>query len=305
MINGLLDDPLFADCAAAAALRAKPLGFVDVGARGGIHTVVEPLAGVTAVLGFEPDADECARMREQHSDSSWAEFDLEPCALAGKAGPHSFHILAQPVNSSLLRPNAAMAKRYRIDGFRIDREVVVDALTLDGVLFGNRGRQDYWGEFLKLDAQGAELDILRGATRTLAERTVAAIVEVELCALYENQPLFSDVEAFMRDSGFTFFGFSAMSYRSGRLRHLLGKGGPRWRERLIHADAVFFKDPLAPDAPVLSGRAQHALFACAMLLGYFDLALEVALESWASGAEAERIQALASKYAQAPNHIHS
>ena len=33
-----------------------PLGFVDVGARGGVHPLVEPLARRTAVLGFEPAA---------------------------------------------------------------------------------------------------------------------------------------------------------------------------------------------------------------------------------------------------------
>jgi hypothetical protein len=106
------------------------------------------------------------------------------------------------------------------------------------------------------------------------------------------------VETFMRKSGFTFFGFSAMSYRSGRMRDMLGKGGSLWRERLIHADAVFFKDPLAENAPALTERAGHALFACSMLLGYFDLALEVALESWATGNEADKVRALISNYAQ-------
>jgi FkbM family methyltransferase len=298
MINTLLDDPQFADSAPALALRSKPLGFIDIGARGGIHSVIEPIARATAVLGFEPDEDECVRMRANQHELPWAKFDLEPCALAGSKGPHAFHILARPVNSSLLKPNAALAKRYRIDGFKIDREVIVQAQTLDDVLFSNRSEQDYWGEFIKFDAQGAELDILRGASRTLAERTVAAIIEVEFCTLYENQPLFSEVESFMRESGFTFFGFSAMSYRSGSLRHVIGKGGQLWRERLIHADAVFFKDPLGEGAPKPTIRAQHALFVSAMLLGYYDLALEVALDSWAIGPEAERIQSLVTKYAQ-------
>jgi FkbM family methyltransferase len=302
MVNALLDDPMFAHSAPAAALRAKPLGFVDIGARGGIHSVVAPLAGVTAVLGFEPDADECARIRSQQSGAPWAKFDLEPCALAGREGERSFYVLTRPVNSSLLRPNAALARRYRITGFEIARQVVVHTRSLDAILFGNRAQQDYWGEFVKLDAQGADLDILRGATRTLAERTVAAIVEVEFCQLYEKQPLFSEVETFMRERGFAFFGFGAMSYRSGRLRHLLGQRSARWQERLIHADAIFFKDPLVGNTPSLPNRAHHVLFASAMLLGYYDLALEVALETWASGEEATRIEALTQNYAQSPNN---
>jgi FkbM family methyltransferase len=300
MVNSLIDDPLFAGCAAAASLRSTPLGFIDVGARGVIHSVVAPLAGVTAVLGFEPDEEECARIKGMQSDL-WAKFDLEPLALAGREGEQPFHVLVGPANSSLLRPNADMEKRYSIPGFEIARQIPVRTRTLDTILFGARAREDYWGEFLKLDAQGAELDIMRGATRTLTERTVAAIVEVEFCPLYENQPLFSEVETYMRQFGFAFFGFWETRYRSARLRHLLKLHGAGWQERLVHADAIFFKDPLVPTKAVLSERAAHALFACAMLLGYYDFALDVALETWARGEEAERIQALAEKYAQTPD----
>ncbi len=305
MVNSLISDPLFAECAAAASLRSTPLGFIDVGARGVVHSVVAPLAGVTAVLGFEPDEEECARIKRMQSGHSWAKFDLEPQALAGREGEQPFHVLVGPANSSLLRPNAGMEKRYSIPGFGIARQILVRTRTLDAILFGNRAKENYWGEFLKLDAQGAELDIMRGATRTLTERTVAAIVEVEFCPLYENQPLFSEVETYMRQFGFAFFGFWETRYRSARLRHLLrphgGGHGAGWQERLVHADAIFFKDPLVPTKAVLSSRAAHALFACAMLLGYYDFALDVALETWARGEEAERIQALAEKYAQAPD----
>ncbi len=115
---------------------------------------------------------------------------------------------------------------------------------------------------------------------TLAERTVVTIVEVELCTLYENQSLFSGMASFMHKSRFSIFGFSAISYGSGRLRHLLGKSRPRWRKRLIHAAVMSFKGSLAPPpARTLLVRARHTLTACAMLLGYFDFALEVALES--------------------------
>jgi len=63
------------------------------------------------------------------------------------------------------------------------------------------------------------------------------------------------------------------------------------RERAFYADAVFFKDPLpGAAAPAkLSPRGMHALFSCAVLLGYYDFALEVALGTWARGEEARRL----------------
>jgi FkbM family methyltransferase len=305
VINALLNDPLFAGSVPAASLRSTPLGFIDVGARGVIHSVVAPLAGVTAVLGFEPDEAECTRLMSLQPHHPWARFDLDPLALAGTEGEKPFYVLAQPVNSSLLRPSADMARRYRIPGFEIARQILVRTRTLDSILFGDRATEGFWGEFLKLDTQGAELDIMQGAKRTLTERTVAAIVEVEFCPLYENQPMFPEVETYMRQFGFAFFGFRETSYRSAQLRHLLKQRGANWRERLFHADAIFFKDPLAPTKAVLSDRAAHVLFACAMLLGYYDFALDVALETWARGDEAAQVRALAEKYAQAPDQVKS
>jgi Methyltransferase FkbM domain len=49
---------------------------------------------------------------------------------------------------------------------------------------------------IKLDTQGSELDILRGATHVLP--TVSLIdIEVEFNELYDGQPLFCDVDRFL------------------------------------------------------------------------------------------------------------
>lgn len=289
--DSFLNNPLFAESAAGATLRAKPLGYIDVGARGGVDPMVEPLAGATSVLAFEVDAEECARVRSEYSDKTpWAEFRIEPFAISGRDGPAELHITARPVNSSLLRPSAAFASRYDIAGFRVVRSIPLETRCLDTILFKVLSSAEHWGEFLKLDVQGAELDVLSGAPRMLAERTVAAVVEVEFCRLYEEQPLFSEVEVFLRGKGFTFFGFRSMSYRAGQLRDVLGQRGKSWNERLFHADALFFRDPLS--GATLSSRANHVLFVCAMLLGYYDFALEIALGTWAKGEEAERLTRL-------------
>jgi Methyltransferase FkbM domain len=77
-------------------------------------------------------------------------------------------------------------------------ERTVELETLDG-----------WCEFsgtvfdaLKLDVQGSELDVLTGATAQL-ERVVALELEVELNPIYAGQPLFGDVDRFLRDRGLT------------------------------------------------------------------------------------------------------
>ena len=54
---------------------------------------------------------------------------------------------------------------------------------------------------LKLDVQGFELEVLKGARQTL-EQAEAILLEVSLIALYQNNPLLHEVTAFMHDRGF-------------------------------------------------------------------------------------------------------
>ncbi len=228
--------------------REQPLGFVDIGARGGVHPLVEPIADVVSVLGFEPD---------EH-----AALEMENClqyALSDRAGPATLWRCAAPTNDSLRPINQAFVDRYNMVKFQQTGRVVVQVETLDRII-AVRPEQ---GEFLKLDTQGTEYEILHGAWRTLHERTAAVYCEVEFAQIYAGQRLFGDVEGFLRGHGFSFIGFDNMSYRS------------RWRmgrERLLHADALFIKDPL--EITISKRQAQVACMAC-LLCGYDDLAKEI------------------------------
>jgi len=139
-----------------------------------------------------------------------------------------------------------------------------------------------WGEFMKIDTQGTEYEILQGARRTLAERTSALFIEVEFCEIYAGQKLFSDLERLLRDQGFAFFGFHSTHERS---RKMLDKKRFIGRERLLHADAIFFKDPLEGRPAAMPERQHHVVFACALLCGFFDFALEL-VEAGLAGADA-------------------
>jgi hypothetical protein len=64
---------------------------------------------------------------------------------------------------------------------------------------------------LKLDTQGSELGVLEGAQQALGDVRVLEI-EVELNPIYAGQPLFGDVDHFLRDRGFVL-------WRLGNLTH--------------------------------------------------------------------------------------
>jgi hypothetical protein len=71
-------------------------------------------------------------------------------------------------------------------------------------------------DFLELDVQGSELDVLIGAEATL-RTTLGVQVEVEFVPIYVDQPLFADVDRFLRGRGFELFDLSRYHVRRAAL----------------------------------------------------------------------------------------
>ena len=80
------------------------------------------------------------------------------------------------------------------------REEKIPMRTLDGLL-EQTGRSELTYDFIKLDVQGAELDILRGAPNTIA-RADFVLLEVRLLDYNKGAPTFSETIAFMDAAGF-------------------------------------------------------------------------------------------------------
>jgi FkbM family methyltransferase len=279
-LDGLAGAAEFATIGLFEEFSQRPLSFIDIGARNGVHEVVEPLARLTAVLGFEPDPEECRRLLADPAVTApWASFDLEQIALSNRTGRLPLHLAAVPTNHSLLPTHEPFVRRYAMAKFEARGTTPIDTRTLDDVLFGRRAQDAHLGEFIKLDTQGSEWEILAGAPRCLAERCVAVYAEVWFCQAYENVKQFSEVELLLRNHGFSFYGFQVWR---GRSRRKLDKRVELGRERPFCVDAVFLKDPLpgGPRVVDLSARQWRTLFTCALLLGYFDLTLELAEAIW-------------------------
>jgi FkbM family methyltransferase len=190
-----------------AATLDPPLTLADVGARGGPPESWRALAPPCRIVGFEADEEECRRLAA--TDTSGA-VRYEPVALGARAGPATLYLTEDPTCSSLYPPDpAAVAAHPALAVCRLVGRRDVELETLDGWCAANDVRFDA----LKLDVQGAELDVLSGATRSLAD-VVMLELEVELNPIYAGQPLFGDVDRFLRDRGFTLW----------RLAHLVHYG---------------------------------------------------------------------------------
>lgn len=201
---------------------------MDIGARGGIHPRWKPFYPLLEVRAFDADADECRRLNQEHHP--YRIFYM-PVALGAVNGEkRSLHITKAPGCSSLLLPNTELCSKFP---FGSEMEVVsVQSVTLSRL---DTVCPDFQPDFIKVDTQGTELEILHGAGRLL-ESVIGVELEVEFVHQYVGQPLFADVDAFMRSRGFSLRGLRRSLWRQDA-PHTHSFGG-----QLVHGDALYLRN---------------------------------------------------------------
>jgi FkbM family methyltransferase len=149
------------------------------------------------IVSFEPLPAEHGKLMElTASDDLWEVFDR--CALGARVGETTINIAGNSYSSSLLdmlpaHVNAAPDSAYQ-------GSVATKIFTLDSI--AERINPERRKLFLKIDTQGFELEVLRGAIETLPD--VQAIqLELSLCRLYKDQPLYNELITYLEERGFT------------------------------------------------------------------------------------------------------
>ena len=179
----------------AAALDHAYRTVVDVGANRGQFLLVaarrfpaarliafEPLAGPREVLRRAVPRRRPVRL-----------FDL---ALADRPGTATFHVSRADDSSSLLPIAATQVEAF--PGTDEVAQVTVKTARLDEVLSAGDLTEPV---LLKIDVQGGELGVLRGATGILPSITTV-LVECSFRELYEGQPTADAVIRFLHERDF-------------------------------------------------------------------------------------------------------
>jgi hypothetical protein len=94
-------------------------------------------------------------------------------------------------------------------------------------------------DFMKIDIQGAELDVFSGGVATLS-KAVAIVSEVEFVPLYHRQPLFGDVCSLLTGQGFMFHKFLGMAGRT--LQPVVLNNNPNFATQHMWSDAMFIRE---------------------------------------------------------------
>lgn len=205
------------------------------------------------IVGFEPSAEECEKLNRSKNASHL----YLPHAI-GDGNRRTFYECTSPYCSSLFEPNTALVGKFQNLGdlLRVVGTRQIDTRRLDDLA------QTAAADFLKVDVQGGELLVLEGAVECL--RSILAVhVEVEFLPLYKDQPLFADIDNFLRAQGFAFHTLVP----SGRtFKPVVVNNDPNgWARQIIWADAVYIRDfmmfaELAPDALLKLAVILHEVY---------------------------------------------
>ena len=205
----------------------------DVGARWGIEHPWKFFRDVISVIGFEPDKEEYdSLMKKKYSKDKIYSY-----ALSNEKKNMSLNLTRNRGCASLYKPNYKFLNNYSdVSRFEIESKVNVEVTTIDN-LYNDKILSNI--DFIKLDVQGAELDILKGGKQFLYENILGVQVEVEFHSMYENQPLFSDVDLFIRKK----LGLHLQDIRKTYWKYPEGINIGSKKGQVIFGDALYFRSP--------------------------------------------------------------
>ena len=233
------------------------VSIVDVGAEAleFESDVYEPLLteGRCEVIGFDPFIDpSVSAVREA------------PLIGSGSTGPNPkrilpyfigngarcvFHVNRFIPTSSLFPLNMALARQFLhlTEMCETVRTLEVETRRLDDIPEIERC------DFLKVDVQGSDYDVVVHASRIL-ERTIFVHIEAEFAPLYSGQPLFVDIDRFMRSHGFELIDLVKLGWNNYR-----ALPSTIFKSRLLWSDCIYMKevDRLAALDPRLLIRAAY------------------------------------------------
>jgi FkbM family methyltransferase len=214
-------------------LGAEAMIGVDVGSAEGMQPHWRAYEGLLDFYCFEPHEASFKKLTESFSGHPWREkLHVMPIGLSGTGGERTLYMLNSPTGSSLYPINTASEFVSAEDDYIYPvRETTIQTRRLEDVL-DEAGVDNV--DIIKLDVQGAELEILQGLGDARRRNLLLAEVEVNISggvssnlSTYKGAPSWTKIDEMLAADGMRLLDLSvARSYRSRN-------GDDDWYQRKI------------------------------------------------------------------------
>ncbi len=214
----------------------EKIQIIDVGAMavGGDTNVYERISGISTVIGFEPDMEECEKLN-YNSGNNQVFFPH----FIGDGTTGTFRKCNQNMTSSFYEPDTELLKKFQCleELTRVETRTEEKTKRLD--FFEEIADADY----LKVDAQGSEVDIFNGADKLLTSSVLVVHTEVCFIPLYKGQPLFAEIDQSLREKGFLFHKFANRKVCGRAFRPMRIRDKPYTSiSQMMWTDAIYVKN---------------------------------------------------------------
>lgn len=252
-----------------ATLKGDKINALDIGAKGGVFQLPK-LLKYTDYIGFEPNSEELDKLN--------ADEDVRylPYALGRSNGESVFRITQHSSYSSFLefdeknfKKHFHLMSNYNLwkSGFRVKENINVSTKTLDNLIDEIKTNTI---DFIKLDTQGSELDILKGAINAIRENKIGVIFcEVNFVRIYKEQNLFSDLDLFLRENNYEFIDCRFYPEAIREFKSPFSKGVHDQPRYSVGGDAIYVPDL---DKTKLNSTSCFKIGLVLASLGYFGIA---------------------------------
>lgn len=193
---------------------------VDVGAHTGetLDIARRNLPGGGTYLALEPNPETFAALQRRVAAYGTTPMRMTCVqAAAGSAdGTTEFFATRASAVAGVLAPVAGLSERVPSGDHEVDAVVTVPLVRLDSLLAEHGIRSV---DLLKVDAEGYDLEVLRGAHEALrAQRVRAVLAEVFFVSYRDGQAFFWDIATYLHGLGYLFVNlFDTRDTAQGRL----------------------------------------------------------------------------------------
>jgi len=246
---------------------------IDIGCRGELNPKWKPIEHKVNLHGFDPDQEECERLSRK--SNNFKSVTYHSFAVAGHSGTATLYKTRSGACYSLLKPDTEWLARFSFhELFDIlgEEQLTVRDLSHIEALTG----LDI--DILKIDSQGLELEILKGAEE-LVEKSFYVETESGFTPNYIHESTQAQVDEYMRSKGFLLFDLvlSRMTHDN------IFKDVNKHHSMLLWSESIWLKDfismfkmnQLKPGENIDRKKSVKALTICA-IQGCIDYGYELA-----------------------------